>query len=74
MTSEDRENLALAYEFAWNAVKGRKIIISIEPNGWFTRSWPNWHAKGDKKRASDLIRGLTVLTEQLNKRREHEKG
>lgn len=74
MRLEDRENLAKAYVSAWNAVKGRKIIIGIEANGWFTRSWPDWHAGADKKRASDLIRGLVVLTEQLNKRREHEKG
>jgi len=68
MTNEDRENLARAYEFAWKAVKRRPCIITIEPNGWFTRSWPDWSARPDKKRASDLLNGLVLLTQQLEKK------
>ena len=68
MTMTDKENLARAYEFAWKAVKRRPCIVTIEPNGWFTRSWPDWSARPDKKRASDLLNGLVVLTQQLEKK------
>jgi hypothetical protein len=65
MTNEDRENLARAYEFAWKAIKRRPCVITIEPNGWFTRSLPDW---SDKKRASELLNGLVELTQQLEKK------
>ena len=68
MKQEDRENLARAYESAWMAVKNRPITITIESDGWFTRRFYGWSGLPDKKRASDLIRGLADLTSQLPKK------
>jgi hypothetical protein len=67
MTNEDRENLARAYMSAWNAVKRRPCTVTVEPNGWFTVSFQGYSFP-DKRRASALLNGLVVLTQQLEKK------
>lgn len=67
MTNEDKANLASAYMSAWNAVKGRPCTVTVEPNGWFTVSLKGWGLP-DRRRASALLNGLVVLTQQLEKR------
>jgi len=60
----DYENLVKAYCSAWQAVKGGKCTMTIEPNGWFTRTLYN-PARHQSMRTSELMQGLADLTSQL---------
>jgi hypothetical protein len=67
MTNEDKANLASAYMSAWNAVKGRPCTVTVEPNGWFVVSLQGYSLP-DRRRASALLKGLSVLTGILAKK------
>jgi hypothetical protein len=64
MTIIERENLAQAYMSAWNAVKGRPVLVKALPNGWFEKQHQGY-ALVDKVRASSLLEGLVTLTRRL---------
>jgi oligoribonuclease (3'-5' exoribonuclease) len=64
MTINERENLAQAYMFAWNAVKRNPITVRVMPNGWFEKQHQGYGLI-DKVRASTLLEGLVTLTQRL---------
>ena len=73
MTNEDKEVLAKCYMNASNAIKRNAVSVTVEPHGWFRIKY---HVGQDltqvrhisKVRASRLIYGLELLTEQLAKK------
>jgi len=67
MTNQDKANLASAYMSAWNAVKRRPCTVTVDPNGWFTVSHQGYSLP-DRRRASALLEGLSVLTGILSER------
>jgi hypothetical protein len=70
MTNEDRTNLATAYMFAWNSVKGRPCKVTVDAHGWFTVSHQGYSLP-DRRRASELLKGLATLTMRISKREAH---
>lgn len=71
MKPQDAENLANAYVQAWQAVKGEKIKVTVEPYGWFDRVMcvGCGQVMVQRMRASQLLRGVAALTAQLANRR-----
>lgn len=73
MTNEDKEVLAKCYENASIAIRRNAVSVTIEPHGWFRIKYHVGHDLTQirhisKVRASRLIHGLELLTEQLAKK------
>ena len=67
MKEIEKQYIADAYMSAWQAVKGEKIKVTVEPYGWFDRCMPAGcgQVMVQRVRAADLLKGIATLTARL---------
>ncbi len=71
MKDIERQYIADSYMHAWQAVKGEKIKVTVEPYGWFDRAMcvGCGQVMIQRMRAADLLKGIAFLTAQLANRK-----
>jgi hypothetical protein len=67
MNPLERNYLAQAYMSAWSAVRQTPCVVNPEPYGWFEVRKRGTVTIVKRVRAAQLLKGLVVLTGQLER-------
>lgn len=81
MTKTQRELLAIAYQSAFYAAHAQEIIVTLTAGGLFKVNhdnsrifYPEWRRNLGCMSATDLLRSLATITQDLALKRELEKA